>query len=178
MKVAIIGTVGLPANYGGFETLVENLITHKTNDSISYCVYCSSKNYAEKLREYKGARLVWLPLKANGIQSIPYDIISIVHAVFSSHRLLILGTSGCIVLPFIRLFSRKHITVNIDGLEHRRQKWGKAARMFLKFSEGMAVRFANVVIADNKAIQDYVQSEYGKASQLIEYGGDHAIAIG
>jgi glycosyltransferase involved in cell wall biosynthesis len=177
MKVAIIGTVGIPANYGGLETLVENLVMHKSNAKISYCVYCSSKAYKKKIKDYKGAKIIYMPLKANGFQSIPYDIICIIHAVFTAKKILILGVSGCTILPFIRLFSKKHISVNIDGLEHRREKWGKAARFFLKISEKMAVRFADIVIADNKAIQDYVYTNYRKTSKLIAYGGDHAFPV-
>lgn len=65
-KVAIIGTVGVPAKYGGYETLVENLLDKKINAEIQYLVYCSSNVYKEKFHEYKGAKLVYLPLNAMG----------------------------------------------------------------------------------------------------------------
>ena len=87
--------------------------------------------------------------------------------------IVILGTSGCSFLPIFRFFCRKKLIVNIDGLEHRRKKWGRMARRFLRFSEAMAVRFADVVIADNKGIQNYVYETYHKNSVLIAYGGDH-----
>ena len=175
MKIAIIGTVGVPARYGGFETLVENLLTYKHNSDISYNIYCSKRHYDQKRRCYKGAKLYYLPFKANGIQSIVYDIVSIIHALFTADKMLILGVSGCSVLPLVRLFSKKQIITNIDGLEHKREKWKKWARRFLKFSEKMAVRYSNIVIVDNKAIRDYVKSEYTQDVELIEYGGDHAL---
>ena len=78
-------------------------------------------------------------------------------------------------LPIYRLFSKKKLIINIDGLEHRRDKWGKWTRRFLKFSEKMAIKHSDVVVTDNKGIQDYVTEEYGKESVLIEYGGDHVI---
>jgi glycosyltransferase involved in cell wall biosynthesis len=177
MKVAIIGTVGVPASYGGLETLAENLLTHKNRDDIEYRVYCSGKRYGEKLRRYKGAKLTYLPLNANGFQSIPYDMLSIIHAICTADKLLVLGNSGCIIMPFIRLFSKKKICINIDGLEHRRAKWGKWAKRFLKLSEKMAVRFASVIVADNKAIQDYVRTEYAKEAELVAYGGDNAFIV-
>jgi glycosyltransferase involved in cell wall biosynthesis len=177
MKVAIIGTVGVPASYGGLETLAENLLTHKNRDDIEYRVYCSSKRYKEKRHCYKGARLIYLPLDANGFQSIPYDALSIIHAICTADKLLVLGNSGCIIMPLVRLLSKKKICINIDGLEHRRAKWGKWAKRFLKLSEKMAVRFASVVIADNKAIQDYVRTEYAKKAELIAYGGDNAFTV-
>ncbi|MDE6536888.1 MAG: DUF1972 domain-containing protein [Muribaculaceae bacterium] len=178
MKVAIIGTVGLPANYGGFETLVEQLVLHNNNDTLQYEVYCSAKAYASTPSEFHGAILKYLPLKANGLQSIPYDIISMIKASISADVLLILGVSGCIFLPIFRLFSSKKIIVNIDGLEHRRQKWSKWVRKFLKLSEKIAVRYADVIITDNKCITDYVKAEYGKPSRMIAYGGDHVLQEG
>lgn len=173
-KIAIIGTVGVPANYGGFETLVENLL-NKTTDAINYTVFCSSKAYPNKQKVYKHAELYYIPLRANGVQSILYDILSIFIALKKHDCLLILGVSGCFILPLIKLFSNRTIIVNIDGLEHRRDKWRYSIRKFLKWSESIAVRYADIIVADNKAIQDYVDEEYGRSAELIAYGGDHVI---
>ena len=74
--VAIIGTVGVPANYGGFETLVENIIGENASKDVSYTIFCSGKSYAERSNFYKGALLKYIPLEANGIQSIFYDMLS------------------------------------------------------------------------------------------------------
>lgn len=160
-NVSIIGTVGVPANYGGFETLVENIIGENASENVEYTVFCSSKNYTSKQLVYKNAHLKYLPFEANGIQSVVYDILSLIKAS-SSDTILILGVSGCCFLPIYRLFSKKRLVVNIDGLEHKRDKWGKWVRKFLKFSEKMAVKYADVIVADNKGIQDYVMREYGK----------------
>lgn len=174
-KIAVIGTVGVPAKYGGFETLVENMLGENCAPNVKYTVYCSSKAYAEKRHEYKGATLKYVPLKANGAQSILYDIISIIRALPKHNTLLILGVSGCLILPVIKFFTGKRIVVNIDGLEHKRDKWSPKIRKFLKWSEKIAVRNADVIISDNKAIQDYVKKEYGVDSELIAYGGDHVV---
>ena len=171
-KISIIGIVGIPAKYGGFETLTEYL-TKNLHDSYELTVFCSGKSYSEKLDSYNSAKLEYVALHANGVQSIPYDIISIFKSLRFADTLLILGVSGCIVLPFVRLFSKKRIVVNIDGLEWRREKWGKAAKRFLKFSEKLAVKYADVVVSDNKVIQKYVLDEYGVKSELIAYGADH-----
>lgn len=175
-KIAVIGTVGLPAKYGGFETLAEYLINYLAND-YDMTVYCSATSYDKKNTSYNGATLKYINLKANGIQSILYDIISIIRSCRRADTLLILGVSGCVILPFVKLFSSKKILVNIDGLEWKRQKWNKYAKWFLKFSEKQAVNFADVVITDNKVIQEYVQLEYGKQSELIAYGADHVKSI-
>lgn len=175
-EVYIAGTVGLPACYGGFETLVENLVNNANKD-VKYTVFCSTPHYAKPLQEYGGAKLIYLPLNANGIQSIFYDIVSLIVTLFRKPDcLLLLGVSGCIFLPIFKLFSKTKVIVNIDGLEWRRQKWGRLAKLFLKFSERMAVKFADEVISDNQAIGDYVFSEYGVHSSVIAYGGDHAIS--
>ena len=171
-KIAIIGIVGLPANYGGFETLAEYL-TKELATEFELTVFCSSKGLKEKPKDYNGVHLTYIPLQANGVQSILYDIIAIFKALFFADTLLILGVSGCMVLPFVRLFSRKKLVVNIDGLEWKRQKWGKLAKLFLKFSEKIAVNYAHVVISDNKVIQNYVLTEYNVKSELIAYGADH-----
>ena len=171
-KVAIIGTVGIPAMYGGFETLAEYLTKYLSSE-YDMSVYCSTHSYDEKLSMYNGAALKYIKLKANGVQSVPYDIISIVRACQSADTLLILGVSGCIILPLVKMLSPKKLIVNIDGLEWKRNKWNKYAKWFLKFSEKQAVKYADVVISDNKVIQDYVKKEYGKQSELIVYGADH-----
>jgi len=179
MKLSVIGTVGVPACYGGFETLVDNLLTeneqeHKHDQNIT--VYCSSKSYSTQLLKYRNANLYYIPLNANGAQSIPYDIWSLCHAVFKrTDTILLLGVSGAICLPIIRLFSKVRIVTNIDGLEWRRDKWGTFAKKFLKFSEKLAVNYSDVVVADNAAIADYVKCEYGIDSTVVAYGGDHAV---
>ncbi|MBO5864535.1 MAG: DUF1972 domain-containing protein [Bacteroidaceae bacterium] len=174
-KVAIIGTQGVPASYGGFETLVDNIIGENSSNDIQYTVFCSSKDMPAKIKEYKGARLKYVCLKANGVQSIPYDIVSMMRSICGYDAILILGVSGCIFLPLFKLLCRKKVIVNIDGLEYRRAKWKNWVRKFLKLSEKIAVRFADVIITDNKGIQDYVRQEYKKETILIAYGGDHAL---
>ncbi|MBL3656788.1 DUF1972 domain-containing protein [Fulvivirga sediminis] len=175
-KLAIIGTVGLPANYGGFETLVSYL-TQFLNKKYDLTVYCSAKKYAkeERLKEYNGARLVFLPFDANGAQSIIYDIISIIHAIFYADVLLVLGVPGAVVLPFVKWFTNKKIIVSIDGVEWKRDKWGKYVKKYLRYCERLAVKYSHVDISDNEAIQDYTASEYKTLSNVIEYGGDHTL---
>ncbi|MDD7603440.1 MAG: DUF1972 domain-containing protein, partial [Candidatus Limisoma sp.] len=173
-KVAIIGTQGVPAQYGGFESLAEHLIGRNASDDIEYTVFCSSKDLSEHPDHYKNARLRYVGLHANGKESIPYDIVSMLCCLWRSYDvLLILGVSGCYFLPILRLLYWGKIIVNIDGLEHRRAKWSRLARFVLRTSEAVAVRFANVVIADNKGISDYVEETYGRRAEMVAYGGDH-----
>lgn len=174
-RVAIIGTQGVPAQYGGFESLVENLLGENCPVNVEYTIFCSSCDMPEKLKEYKGGILKYLPLKANGAQSVLYDAISLAKSVIGYNTILILGVSGCWSLPLFRRIFKGKLIINIDGLEHRRDKWKPWIRRFLRYSESKAVMHADVIIADNKGIQDYVYNTYGKQSELIAYGGDHAI---
>lgn len=174
-KVLVVGTVGLPACYGGFESLVENL-TNSNSDNIVYEVFCSSKSYKKKLCSHNGAKLLYLPVKANGIQSILYDVVSLIVCLFRRPDVvLILGVSGCCFLPIFRLFSKSRIVTNIDGLEWQRDKWGYFVKIFLKFSEKMAVLYSDTIVTDNQAITNYVKKEYNLDSETIAYGGDHAL---
>lgn len=177
-RVAIIGTVGVPGRYGGFETLAHQLVGH-LNRTFRLKVYCSKKAYTkdERVKYFNGARLYYLPFNANGMQSIIYDFVSIIHALFVADTLIILGVSGGLLVPFVRLFTRKKIIINIDGLEWRRAKWNRFAKAFLKFSERVAVRWSHADITDNEAIKRYTSRHYKTLSHLVEYGADHVMAV-
>ena len=175
-NISIIGTVGIPAKYGGFETLVEYLTKYLHKD-YDFTVYCSAKSYEEKTEIYNGARLDYLDLDANGISSIRYDIVSMLRARKESDILLILGVSGCTFLPVLKYFTKAKLVVNIDGLEWKRDKWSAFGKWFLKLSEKFAVNNADVVIADNVVIQQHVKQTYHKESVLIAYGADHVEKI-
>ncbi len=176
-RVAIIGTVGIPANYGGFETLVENLVKFPCAPPSTITVYCSSKAYENKVPSYNGARLVYLPFSANGISSVLYDAVSLFHAAITGHtKILVLGVSGAAFIPLVRALFRAEVITNIDGIEWKRDKWSTLAKSFLKYSEKVAVKHSNKVITDNQGISDHVLESYGKLSTAIAYGGDNALS--
>lgn len=179
-KIAIVGTVGVPANYGGFETLAENLVRYHHASSLPdpITVYCSGRSYPSREQSFLSAQLKYVPLNANGVQSIPYDIVSLISAIWNrTDVILLLGVSGAIALPLVRLFSSVRIITNIDGIEWRREKWQGLAKHFLRYSEKMAVHFSHEVIADNVGIAEYVEQNYGVDCHMIAYGGDHAMAV-
>ncbi|MEN7549952.1 DUF1972 domain-containing protein [Rapidithrix thailandica] len=175
-RLAIIGTVGLPASYGGFETLADHLVKN-LGESYDITVYCSGKKYPSHKRadQYLSARLKYIPLEANGIQSIPYDSISILHALFYADVLLVLGVAGAWILPFVKKFTRKKIVISIDGIEWKRDKWNLLAKWYLWWAEKVAVKNSHIDISDNESIQDYTARRYGSLSRIVEYGADHTI---
>lgn len=180
LSVSIVGAVGLPASYGGFETLAENLVrynlSHKVVDEVT--VYCSAKSYSSRPAQFLGANLRYVGLNANGISSIAYDIISLFSSIW--HRadvILLLGVSGAISLPLIRIFSRVRVVTNVDGVEWKRGKWSGITRWFLRVSERMAVAYSHDVVADNAGIADHIMKTYGRSVHVIAYGGDHAVKM-
>lgn len=170
-KIAVIGTNGLPGRYGGWDQLLNHL-SLMLSDKYEIIVYTSSYNAVKGLKEYNGAKIKTIPLKANGAQSVLYDGVSMLDACFKYDVLLVLGTSGCIFLPLIKLFSKK-IILNPDGAEWKRGKWNKYIKSFLKLSEKLGVKLSDVIVGDNVVMQEYLKNEYNKDSVLIEYGGDH-----
>lgn len=177
-RVAIIGTVGLPAAYSGFETLAEHLVRYNERQDLplDLTVYCSTRHFRERPAHYHGATLRYVDLDANNASSLVYDAVSMASAVrHGVNTILLLGVSGAWVLPFVRLFTRARIVTNIDGVEWRREKWRGVARWVLRMSERLAVRWSHAVVADNGAIVEYIRQTYGSDSHLIAYGGDHAL---
>lgn len=176
--VAIIGTVGVPARYGGFETLAEQLAAHVDAGALRFTIYGqrSAYNAAERQGDCHGHRRRFLPLKANGIQSLFHDALALADAAATRRfdALLVLGVSGAWALPLVRLLRPGlRIVVNIDGMEWRRDKFGRAARWLLRALEWIAVRAAHAVIADNGALVPVVRRLHRREPVLIAYGGDH-----
>ena len=174
-KIAIIGTNGIPSKYGGFETLVDHLVSNLSH-KFKLTVVCSSITNDKNLKTYKNTQLKYVPLKANGWQSIPFDIISILISLKNHDRILILGASGCLILPFLSPFKHKFIFL-FGGLDWKRSKWNPIAKKILKISEQIGLNYSDILISDNIGIQQYVKNKYNLDSDLIEYGGDQAFII-
>lgn len=180
MKIAIIGTVGVPARYGGFETLAEQLAVGIEPSQHQLVIYCQRSAYPElqTSRPFAGHRRVLLPFKANGWASMIHDMLAMAHAAFIARvdALLVLGYSGAWFLPMVRLL-RPHLKIvtNIDGMEWRRDKFGNTVRQLLRGLEWFATRFSHTVIADNAALVDLARAIHHIEPQLIAYGGDHTL---
>ena len=173
MKIAIVGTNGIPASYGGFETLVEYIVEYlATKHEVT--VYCSGRK--QNITNYKGANLKFINLSANNFQSIFYDIISIIDACSKFDKILILGSSGTVILPLL-IPVRKKFIFNFGGLDWERSKWSYFTKKFLKMSEAIGVYCSHRVIADNDCIAQYISNKYHRESAIIAYGGDQTQRI-
>lgn len=174
--IAIVGSNGLPGRYGGWDKLLENLCDSisKDNDVI---VYTTTHNKESVEKYYNGAEIRKINLNANGWQSIPYDILSIIDAIKSGASIiLVLGTSGCIVFPFLKLF-KPTIILNPDGAEWERGKWNFFVKRALKLFNYLGIKFSDVVISDNSVISESIYKIRKKNVRTIEYGGDHVCHV-
>lgn len=179
-RIALLGTVGVPGRYGGFETLATQLVEAAAARGLSdrLTIWCSAPQTPEpRPSSYLGAELRYLPLSANGAQSVPFDALSLWQAARSGHdAALLLGVSGALALPLIRARFPMRIIAHPDGIEWQRPKWGRLARAILRRSEALAARHADVIIADNPAIAAHIRDSYGREPVEIAYGHEHALS--
>ncbi len=171
--IHIVGIVGVPSKYGGFETLVDYLLESRKIQANGCKVYCEASVISKNGEKYKGAQLIPIKLRANGWQSILFDLCSIWLACREGGKVLILGTSATFSIPIFRLlFPEVCFIVNMAGLEWSRDKWGFFTRIYLKFNEKVAAKHSHKFITDNEGLKAYIKEEYNKDSTMIPYGGD------
>lgn len=173
IRVAIVGTRGIPNNYGGFETLAEYLTAY-LSEELQLTVYCSSRDMDSSLTVCNGAQLAYIPISSHGFWGIIYDSICLLKAIKKNDKILMLGFGTGFLMPFLRTASKKKLIINIGGLDWKREKWSWFARKVIKISEGLLFRYCSKFIADNIGIQQYIVENYQKESYLIAYGGDQA----
>lgn len=176
IRVAIIGTVGVPANYGGYETMVDNMLDYTPN-AIEYTVYCSKPAYKEKLKEYKGAKLKYFPFKANGKQVVLYDALCTLHAWFHSDVLLCLGNTATFLYPILKLFKKQFTIHNYDGSETTRKKWNSITQWIMTGMRKCTAKYSSIHIADNEAISTLLKTQFNINPIVIEYGGDNVFPV-
>lgn len=177
LSVAMLGTRGVPARYGGFETCVEEVGRRLVGRGMSVTVYCRKSGADHELprsqrpRCYLGMDLVYLPApRVKGLETVAHTALSVAHArrrgfdaivvfnVANSPALLLLGKDT------------RRIALNVDGLERRRSKWGRGAKAYLRYAERLAVRLNVRLIADAQGIADYYQETHHRHCTLILYG--------
>lgn len=172
MKIAFVGTRGVPASYSGFETFVEELGAGLAAKGHDVVVYCRSHHIKHDEPTYRGMRLVMLPTIANKyLDTILHSVLSMHHAAFVEHPdiIYVCGQGNASTLIFPRIF-RIPVIINVDGPDWERKKWGRFASWFLRTSERIALALGNRVIADSKAVQEYYRRNYNTETTYIAYG--------
>jgi glycosyltransferase involved in cell wall biosynthesis len=178
MNIAFIGAVGVPNVYGGFEMFLEACGPGFAGHFDEVFVSCDKNRYADRAPIWMGVRRVFIPLRANGVQSIIHDLLAFFVVFFRVKVIVVLGVSGGIFFPIFRLlcaFTGKRVIVNVDGLEFRRQKFSTAKQRFLYWSDRLAQRFAHRVVIDNEALRPHLDSFVQSSAVLITYPGDHVL---
>ncbi|MDQ1710950.1 MAG: hypothetical protein QOE45_400 [Frankiaceae bacterium] len=171
--VAIVGTRGIPANYGGFETFAENLALRLVERGIPVTVYCRS-HYATAGTQWRGVTLVTLPtLRSKYLDTIVHTALSALHLVTRTRirDVVMCNAANAPVLPFLRL-ARRRVVLNVDGLEWRRGKWGVAGRAWYRMGEWLSVRLASVLVTDADEVRTYYRVRHDTDSVMIPYGAD------
>lgn len=181
MKIAMVGTRGVPAHYGGFETAVEEIGQRLVRAGHEVLVFRRPVEGEPLMDSYLGMQLVTLPaVRRRSLETLSHTALSVVHRSLK-------GTDAAILFnaansPFLPLLSMRRIPVatHVDGLEWKRSKWGKAGRHYYRVAESLSVRWSDALIADAQGIADYYADEFSADSKLISYGapilegGDHS----
>lgn len=183
--VFVIGSKGIPANYGGFETFVDKLTEYRVSGAIQYHVACIGNEASEF--EYHSARCFQIKVPNIGpAKAIYYDVVALgqciayckQHADIKNPIIYILA---CRIGPFLGYYKRQieklggQLFVNPDGHEWKRAKWGAPVRKYWKISERLMVKHADLLICDSKNIEKYIQNDYAKYrpnTTYIAYGSD------
>jgi glycosyltransferase involved in cell wall biosynthesis len=178
MKIGIIGSDGIPARYGGFETFVEQVSPHLIALGHEIVVVGSSLNRTEFMSTCSGIECIYLPISANGVSSIIFDIRSFFKVFHKVDAILMLGVSAGLFFPLFKLLSGyRPLIVNVDGLEARRAKWTGFRKKFLAVSENTAIRCADRVVCDNLGIAQLIGKAHQSKISTIAYGGDHVLTL-
>jgi glycosyltransferase involved in cell wall biosynthesis len=172
MKIALVGTRGVPANYGGFETCAEEIGVGLAERGHDVIAYCRPGNAEGNPAAYAGVKLVYRPfIDKKSLGTLSHTFASMAHAVRQDFDVIMLfnaGNSPSCILP--KLF-RVPVAVNVDGLEWKRAKWGRIASRYYQIAEWISCRLADRIVSDSRGIQAYYEERYREQSSFIAYGG-------
>lgn len=171
MKIALVGTRGVPARYGGFETCVDEVGRRLVKAGHEVVVYCRRAEGVEPIAEHEGMRLVHLPaLRKKALETLSHTALSTGHLL--GHKVDAAIVFNSANAPFVPLLRARGIPVatHVDGLEWKRSKWQGAGRAYYRVAESMAVRWSDALIADADGIADYYRAEFGAETTMIAYG--------
>ncbi len=168
----MLGTRGVPAKYGGFETAVEEIGKRLVVRGYDVTVYC--RNPGQSITSYEGMHLVNAPaIRHRMAETLSHSAVSTVHAIVRDHPdvVLLLNAGNA---PMLKPLAMAGIptAIHLDGLESKREKWRGAGARYYRWAERAAVRWGREVIADSQAIADHVRATYGRQCVVIAYGAE------
>ena len=173
LRVALLGTRGVPATYSGFETCAEELGARLAARGHAVTVYCRVPHISYPGREYRGMRLVKLPtIRQKHLDTIAHSFLSSIHALFMRYDVALYFNVGNSPVSWIPRLGGQRVVLNVDGLDWKRKKWGRFARWFIRSSERWAARCAHRVVTDSRRVQQYYLDRYRARSVYIAYGAE------
>ncbi len=171
LSIALVGTRGVPARYGGFETCVDEVGGRLAERGHRVRVYCRTTEGDERLSAYRGMELVHKgAMRRRSLETLSHTGLSVGHLL--RHRTdaaIVFNAANAVFLPLLRT-ARIPVATHVDGLEWQRAKWGAVGRRYYRFAESAAVRWSDALIADAGGIADYYRSEFDAGTRLIAYG--------
>ncbi len=171
LSIAMVGTRGVPAHYGGFETAVEEIGRRLSDRGHSVRVYCRRGNAEGDPTQHLGMELVTLPVvKKRSLETLAHTALSTAHLL--RHRTdvaFVFNSANAPLLPLVRA-ARVPVATHVDGLEWKRAKWGPVGQRYYRLAERVSVLLSDALIADAQGIADYYQQRFRARSELISYG--------
>jgi glycosyltransferase involved in cell wall biosynthesis len=175
MRIAILGTRGIPASYGGFETFAEQLSTRLVARGHHVTVYCRSHYVSPRQLEYRGVHLKVLPtIRHKYLDTVLHTFVSALHATGGRYdAALICNAANAPFAPLLRAVGTP-VAINVDGLEHKRKKWNRLARRYYLIAEKLSTVLPDVTVTDARVIQEYYLARYDHPTTMIAYGAEVA----
>ncbi|MEZ4523584.1 MAG: nucleotidyltransferase family protein [Thermomicrobiales bacterium] len=171
LRIAMLGTRGIPANYGGFETCVEEVAPRLAALGHDVTVYCRVPPISYEPDVYRDVRLVKLPtIKNKYLDTVSHTLLASLHAAIHRYDVVIMFGVGNSPQAFGLRLAGLPVLLNVDGLDWKRAKWPAPARALLKFAERLATRAATRTITDSHNVRSYYRQRYGKDLDYIPYG--------
>ena len=171
MRIAILGTRGIPGSYGGFETFAEEFAGRLVERGHAVTVYCRSGNVSGRPVRHRGAELIHLPAVRNKYaETLTHTFYSAIHALVRSYDIVYVCNSANAPICFIPWMRRQQVVLNVDGLEWQRAKWGGLAKRYYRWAASLAARMPIEVVTDADVIQRYYREELGRQTRCFPYG--------
>ncbi|HEX5466483.1 MAG TPA: glycosyltransferase [Candidatus Limnocylindrales bacterium] len=171
LRVAILGTRGVPANYGGFETFAEEFGARLVARGHDVTVYCRIGDGQGRPPSHRGMRLVHLPAMRNKhAETLTHTFYSAIHALFHTYDIVYVCNSANAPICFIPWVRRQTVVLNVDGLEWQRAKWGGLAKGYYRWAARLAARMPIEVVTDADVIQHFYRAEFGRETRCFPYG--------
>lgn len=171
MRIAIMGIRGIPARYGGYETLAEELAPRLVERGHEVTVYGRSGYVRHSGEDYRGVELVVLPAIAHKyLETVSHSLLCALHALTRRYDAVLVCNSANAYCSWIPRVRRARVVLNVDGLEWQRAKWNRAGRWFYRASEWLATFLPNAIVSDAQMIHRYYLERFGRESTLIAYG--------